>query len=124
MAKIDSIPVGLHSSGDLSGKSWAFGKLGATGVAACSSLGERADGIIGDAAQTKAAGDPVELFVERIAKVTVGAVAVAKGAELTPNATGLAITAVATNIVRAKANEAGQPGATIEVLLVAPYAKA
>lgn len=121
MAKIDSTPIGLFAAGDLSLKQWAFGKIVAGGVAACAVLGERSDGVIGNPA--KAAGEPVELYRERVAKVKVGAVAVAKGAELTPDANGLAITAVATNIVRAKANEAAAAGAIVEITFVDAYIK-
>ncbi|MDQ1446813.1 MAG: hypothetical protein QOI20_3277 [Acidimicrobiaceae bacterium] len=127
MGKIDTAvpPVNADASGDLTAKIWRFGKYTATGVAACSVLGERADGIIGGHfVKAPTAGDAVDFYTDlRPCKVQVGA-AVAKGAELTPNANGDAITAVATNIVAAKAMEAaGAAGAIITVLPVARYAK-
>ena len=94
----------------------------AAGAAKCSVLGERADGIL---ANTPIANAMAAAYTHpgNIARIRVGAVAVAAYAELTPNAAGLAITAVSTNIVTAKALEAGQPGEVIRALLVAAYAK-
>lgn len=110
-----------RAGADLSAKEYAFGKYAAGGYVACSVLGERADVIIANT--PAAAGEVVELNVGMKCKIKVGAAPVVDGAELTPAATGLAITAVATNIVRAKALEAGAAGAIIEALWVDAYIK-
>ena len=100
-----------------------FGKQSAGKIIPCSVLGERADCIIGSTQAT--VGGAVDCLPRsgRLAYVTVGAVAVAQDAELTPDANGLAKTAISTNIVRAKALVAGGAGATIPVLWVDAYAK-
>lgn len=121
MSTRNSTPVTVGTAAaDLSAKEFAFGKFNGGNPVACSVLGERADYIIANA---PVAGQPVEGFVGEIALVKVGAAPVALHAELTPDANGLAITAVATNIVRAKALEAGAAGQTIRALWVSAYAK-
>jgi hypothetical protein len=101
----------------------AFGKQVAGAVVNCSVLGERADVIIGGAALV--AGDMVDVGPRsgKIIEVKVGAVAVLIDAELTPDANGLAKTAVSTNVVRARALQAGAIGATIRALWVDAYIK-
>lgn len=111
-----------HTAGaDLSTKEYAFGKVAAGGIVACSVAGERADCVIANA---PTAGQACSMAMGGTVLVKVGAAPIADGAEITTNASGLAITAVATNIVRAKALEAGAVGATIRALWVDAYAKA
>lgn len=125
MAKIDSVPVSLPAAGDLTAKKFFFGKHTATGIDACSVLGERADGVIG-AHQKQAgivAGDGVDFYVDKRVIVQSSA-AFAKNAELTPAATGKAVGAALGNIVRAKALEAATAADQwIEALIVDAYAK-
>lgn len=124
MAKIDSTPISLPAAGDLSAKKFFFGKHTANGIDACSVLGERADGVIG-AHQVAApvAGDAVDFYVDRRVLVQSSA-AFAKNAELTPAATGKAVAAVATNVVRAKALEAATAADQwVEALIVDAYIK-
>lgn len=116
----NNTPIDLKAGADLSTKEYCFGKYSSGGVVACSVLGERADLVIGNA---PIAGAAVSAQVNKKIRVKVGAVGVADGAELTTNATSLAITAVATNIVFCKALEAGAAGAIIDALVVPAYAK-
>ena len=108
MATWNNKPVDFEAAADLTTKLGAFCKNSATGVVACSVLGERADGILLNAPKL---GKAASLQMEGSVLVKVGAVPVAANAELTTDANGFAITAVATNIVRAKATEAGAAGA-------------
>ena len=116
----------LPAGADLTTKEGCFGKTslvgGAMTVIPGSVLGERVDCVIGTAA---AAGLAIDCFPDRgrIVTVKVGAVAVAANDELTTDANGLAKTAVSTNIVRAKAIDAGAAGVTIRALWVDSYAK-
>jgi len=123
MATRDASAFSLPANADLTGKDAHFGKLTGGKVAVCSVLGERADFVIGS--EPSAAGQATDVYPRdgRIVEIKVGAVAVAANDELTPDANGLAITAVATNIVTAKALEAGNAGAVIRALWVAAYAK-
>ncbi len=90
-----------------------FVKLVAGVLNACDTEGEKADGIaFSDASSGEACG----VQVGKKVKVKVGAVAVAKGARLTTDANGLALTAAAGDYVRAKALEAGAAGAYITAL--------
>lgn len=124
MAKIDSTPVSVTAAADLSAKTWYFGKLTSGGLNVCSTLGEHSDGIIGGGTKaTMAAGDACDLYVDKIVKVVASA-AIAKGDELTPAATGKAVTAATGNVVRAKALEAADAAdAIISVLIVSAYTK-
>ncbi len=124
MSKIDSTPVSLLSAADLSAKKFFFGKLTATGLDVCSVLGERADGVIGAYQKAlPAAGDAVDFYLDRIVLVQSSA-AIVKGAELTPAATGKAVTAATTNIVRARAMEAASAADQwIRALLIPSYTK-
>lgn len=117
----NNVPVNVGSAAaDLSAKEFAFGKFNGGAPVACSVLGERSHFIISNEPK---AGDEVEGQVEKIVKVKVGAAPVALHAELTPDANGLAITAVATNIVRCIAMKAGAAGEVIEALWVDAYIK-
>lgn len=124
MSKIDSTPVSIASNADLSAKKFFFGKLVAGKVDVCSVLGERADGVIGAYQKlTPAAGDPVDFYMDRVVLVQ-SSVAFAVNAELTPAATGKAVTAVATNIVKAKALEAATAADQwVRALIVPAYIK-
>jgi hypothetical protein len=122
MATRDDESFSLPAGADLSLKEGSFGKLSGSSIIACSTLGERADVVIGNAPLSGAIVDCFPRAGKKVA-IKVGAVAVAAGAELTPDANGLAITAVSTNIVHAKALVAGAAGATIECLWVDAYAK-
>lgn len=125
MAKLDSYPVTAVASGDLSAKTWCFGKMTSTGIAACSSAGERADGVIGEGypKAPTAAGQALDFYVERVVKVRTGA-SVAEGDELTPDTSGRAVTATTGNVVRAKALEAaGAADLEISALLIPTYTK-
>lgn len=122
MATRDCDAYTLKAHSDLSTKEGCFGKQSGGGVDVCSVLGERADCVIGSAGVTGAAIDCFPRAGKKV-EVKVGAVAVAQDAELTPDANGLAKTAVSTNIVRAKALIAGAAGDTIEVHWVDAYIK-
>lgn len=122
MATRGSESYSLISNSDLSTKTGCFGKLVGGKADVCSVLGERADFVITGGASAGAASD-VAPYSGKILEVTVGAVAVAANDELTPDANGLAKTAISTNIVRAKALQAGNPGETIRALWVDAYAK-
>jgi hypothetical protein len=122
MATRESDAYTLIATSDLTGKEGCFGKQSAGGVIPCSVLGERADCVIGSEAT---AGKPVDVYPRSGKKVIVkvGAVAVAQDAELTPDANGLAKTAVSTNIVRCKALYAGGIGEYIEAHWLDAYIK-
>ena len=124
MSKIDSTPLSLPAAGDLTLKKFFFGKWTANGIDACSVLGERADGVIG--AHQKAvpvAGDFVDFYMDRVVLVQSSA-AFGKNVELTPAATGKAVTAVAGNIVRAKSIDAATAADQwVRALLIPAYAK-
>lgn len=124
MSKIDSVPLSLPAAADLSAKKFFFGKHTATGIDACSVLGERADGVIGaHQKNTPVAGDAVDFYVDRQVLVQSSA-AFAKNAELTPAATGKAVTAALGNIVRAKALEAATAADQwVRALIIDAYAK-
>lgn len=111
-----------NSNSDLSAKNGCFGKLVAGRPDVCSVLGERHDFVITGGGIATAPSD-VAPRAGKIVLVVVGAVAVAIGDELTPDANGLAKTAVSTNIVHSKALQAGNPGETIRALWVDAYAK-
>lgn len=123
-AKIDSTPVSMPCGADLSTKQFFFGKIVLGVVEVCSALGERADGVIGAYyKKTPVAGDELDFYMDRKVLVQASA-AIAKGAELTPAATGKAVTAVATNIVKAKALEAASAADQwIQALIVPAYIK-
>lgn len=122
MATRDADAYTLLATSDLSAKEGCFGKQSTGGVTVCSSLGERADCVIGSAGVSGAA---IDCFPRagKIVDVKVGAVAVAQDAELTTDANGLAKTAVSTNIVRGKAMSAGAAGDTIRMHWVDAYIK-
>lgn len=122
MATRESDAYTLLAGSDLSTKEGCFGKQSGGGVIPCSVLGERADCVIGS---TGVAGAAIDCYPRAGKKVIVkvGAVAVAQDAELTPDANGLAKTAVSTNIVRCRALYAGGAGEFIEAHWVDAYAK-
>lgn len=122
MATRESDAYTLNANSDLSLKEGCFGKQVNGKVDVCSVLGERADVVIGSAG---VAGAAIDCFPRsgKIVNVKVGAVAVALDAELTPDANGLAKTAVSTNIVRAKALQAGAAGETIRAHWLDAYIK-
>lgn len=124
MSKIDSTPVSMKSGADLSAKQYFFGKYAAGGIVACSVLGERADGVIGaPQKKTPAVGDYYDFYQDRIVLVQSSA-AIVDGAELTPAATGKAVTALSTHTVRAKALEAATAADQwIRALLIPAYIK-
>ena len=122
MATREADAYTLLAGSDLTGKEGCFGKQSTGGVIPCATLGERAHCVIGS---ENTSGKPVDVYPRAGKKVIVkvGAVAVAQDAELTPDANGLAKTAVSTNIVRALALYAGNPGEYIEAHWVDAYAK-
>lgn len=125
MSKIESNPISMKTAADLSTRLFCFGKVGAGGVALCTVAGERADGVIGAyQKKTPASGDYIDFYNDRIVLVQSSA-AIADGAELTPAVTtGKAVTAVSTNIVRAKALEAATAADQyIRALIVDAYVK-
>jgi hypothetical protein len=111
-----------NSNSDLTAKNGCFGKLVAGRPDVCGVLGEMSHFVITGGGIATAASD-VAPRAGKIVMITVGAVAVAIGVELTPDANGLAKTAVSTNIVHALALQAGNPGETIRALWVDVYAK-
>jgi hypothetical protein len=120
MATRNTRSYSLDAAVDLSAKEFAFGKESAGGAAVCTVLGERPDFVIGNA---PASGEATDCQEGGILKVKVGAVAVLIDAELTTDANGLAKTAVSTNVVRAKALEAGAAGQVIRAKWVDAYIK-
>lgn len=99
-----------------------FVKYEAGGWVPCDTLGERSHAVaFSDAA---AAGDAVAIQVGGLVKYKVGAVATGDGDELTTDANGLGITAVATNIVKLLAKGDGAIGAYAEAYWVDAYAAA
>lgn len=91
-----------------------FVRLASGLIEVCDAAGARCDGVSFN--DVTAAGDPCGVQVGGIIKVKVGATPVAKGAKLTPDANGLAVTAAAGDYVRCKALEAGAAGAFIAAL--------
>lgn len=90
-----------------------FVKYASGGLDACDTAGEKSDGVaFNDASSGEACG----VQVGGIVKVKVGSNAVSDGAELTPDANGLADTATSGDYVRCKALEAGAAGALIKAL--------
>ena len=120
MTTRNSTPINQPAGADLRTKEYAFGKLVGGLAVACSALGERADFLIGNAPNT---GEATDLYTNKICKAKIGAAPVALNAELTPDATGFAVTAVLGNVVRCKAMSAGAIGETIRVLWVDAYVK-
>jgi hypothetical protein len=107
-ANIDTstIPVGLPAAADLSAKLFRFGKFTSSGINVCSVAGERAGGVIGaHYKRTPAAGDAVDLYIDRLPIVEAGA-AYAANAALTTDAQGRAVTAGAGDVVNAYAVDA------------------
>ena len=98
-----------------------FLKKAAGGYTPCTVLGERADAVA--FSDTYAANKAIGLQVGQKILVKVGAAPIAADTEVTTNALGLAITAVSTNIVRCKSEEAGAVGGFMECLWVDAYAK-
>ncbi len=86
---LQTVP-GLTAGADLSSDQFKFGKVSSGGVIVASVSGEPVDGVIQDA--PSAAGRAVSLGYSGVSKVKAGA-AIAKGARIQPNASGLAITA-------------------------------
>lgn len=125
MAILDQtyVPTSPTAAADLTGKQWRFGKLTSTGVAVCSTLGERAHGIIGS--EPNAAGQALDFYAEVGKRVKVSASgAISVGDEITTDANGQAKTAVATNVVVAIAIEAaGAVNDIITVIQVPAYTK-
>lgn len=119
MAMIDSTPVSLVAGADLSARMNRFGKMSSGDVVACSTAGERADGVIGN--NPNAAGKAVSLYCERIMAVEYGDT-VTKGDSVTTDSVGRAVTAVAGQYVNGVALESGAVGAIGTIL--APLAAA
>ncbi|MDQ3070091.1 MAG: hypothetical protein M3R55_10230 [Acidobacteriota bacterium] len=110
---VDDIALAITAKGQ-------FLKKAAGGVTLANTLGERTDGVaFSDAIVNQAVG--VQIGQKIIVKV--GVAAIADAAEVTTNALGLAITAVATNVVRCKSVEAGAAGGYMECLWVDAYVK-
>lgn len=122
MSTRDSDAYSMVAGSDLTLKEGCLGKQSAGTVIPCSVLGERADVVIGSAG---IAGATVDVYPRQGKKViaTIGAVAIAAGAELTTDANGLLITAVSTNVVRAKALFAGNAGEKTQIHWVDAYVK-
>lgn len=122
MATRDDEGYTLIANSDLSAKEGCFGKLVAGKADVCSVLGEQSHFVI-EQGGVAGAGVGVAPRAGKKVQIKVGAVAVAANAELTPDANGLAKTAVSTNNVRALALVAGNAGVTIECLWVDQYIK-
>ena len=108
----------VYAAADYSAGQYTFGYIDATAntatVTQVSVLGAVADGVIYNKPK---AGQAVDFAVDgNRLKVQVGAAAVAAGDKITPDATGKAKTAVATNNVAGIALEAGVAGAVIAFL--------
>jgi len=99
----ESKPINAQAGADLTGKLYRFGKRATDGeIVVCTTLGERADGIIGSV--PTAAGDGLDLFVERLMPIEAGA-SFNGGAQLTTDANGRAVAASAGHYVMAIAAE-------------------
>lgn len=125
---IDSKPLSLPFSGDLSASLFRFGKLSATGIAACSVQGEKSDGVIGamytaktiDASNT-VAGNAGDFYTSRMPIVEAGGV-IAAGVDVTTDNVGRAIAAGAGDVVNGRSvDAAGAAGAFLRIL--PPFAK-
>ena len=122
MATRNADSYSLPAIADCTGKEGAFGKQSGIGIIPCNTLGERADCVLGN---SPAIGAVADCLPDRgkILTVKIGAVPVAAGVELTPDANGFAITAVSTNVVRCKSVKAGAAGAFINAHWVDAYVK-
>jgi hypothetical protein len=123
MATRDTRPIRRLAGGDLTGKLWRFGKETSTGVLACSVAGERADGIISGGYPTlpTAAGDDLDLDIERLMKVEAGA-AFSSGDPLTTDSVGRAVTATSGDNINAIACDAATAAGQI-IGVRAPYSR-
>ena len=115
--EIGAEAISVPASADLSAKQFFFGAIDANGQVAVCGAGLAADGVIGD--KPAAQGRPCALYTipGMVVKVQCGA-AVANGALLDVDGTGLAVTHAAGKIV-AKALAAGAgAGSVIPALLI------
>jgi hypothetical protein len=111
--------ISVAAAADLSANQYKFGLIGATGVALNTTSGGPVDGVIQEGVAV--AGEAETLGVSGVSKVVAGA-AITAGAPVMSNATGLAITATATNLVVGKAiTAATASGNVISVLLDTKY---
>lgn len=113
MAQIDCKPVSLIAAADLSAKLYRFGKQTPTGFNVCTVAGERSDGVIaGHQVKNPAVGDAIDVYLDRVFKVTLGGTVTAADS-LTTDASGFAITASGGQCVNGIALDSGNSGATI-----------
>lgn len=94
------IVPGLVAAGDLSGKQYRFGVIGASGVSPASVSGDPVDGVIQD--DPDAANLSVSLAYSGVSKVVAGGV-ITKGDKVQANADGKATTAAAAATAATKA---------------------
>lgn len=99
----ESQPINATAGADLSAKLHRFGKRDTDGkIVVCSTLGERADGIIGS--KPTAEDDGMDLFIDRLMPIRAGG-AFDGGAKLTTDANGRAVLASTGHHVMAIATE-------------------
>ena len=111
---LSTVP-GVVASADLSTHQFKFMTLSSTGAALNTTAGGMCDGVLQN--KPNALGVAASVAFSGVSKVVAGA-AVAKGARVMSNATGKAITGVATNIGVGRALEAAAAdGDLIAVLL-------
>jgi len=108
--------VSVPASGDLSTKQFYFGAINASGQVAVVGAGLAADGVIADKPAAQGRACALQTMPGQIVRVQLGA-AVANGALLEANASGLAITQSAGKIL-AKALAAGNTNDIIPALLI------
>jgi hypothetical protein len=103
MAIRETKPIRRVAGGDLTGRLWRFAKETATGIVACNVSGERADGIISGSfprALPTAAGEAVDLDVDRLMKLETGG-PFAPGDPLTTDNAGRGVLAAAGDNINA-----------------------
>lgn len=95
-----------------------FVKYASGGWVACSSLGERSDGV---ALSDASAGQAVCIQVGGTVKFKCGGTGISDGGLVTTTAGGLGITAVSTNVIRLKARGAVAANAVGEAVWIDAY---
>lgn len=100
--------ISREASGDLSAAQYKFVKVNSSGqMAVCSVAGEEADGVLQD--KPAAAGRAGGMAIGGVTKVLLGGT-VAKGAKVTTNASGAAVTAATGNVELGTCIEGGASG--------------
>lgn len=115
-----NVCITLEASADLSADQYKFVTLGATGIAVNTVAGGACLGVLDT--KPNALGVAGAVAVGGVTKVKAGA-AVARGADVQSDATGLAITAVAPGFSQGTALEAAAASGDIIAVLLRPNAQ-